>query len=384
MKHKVLFLFARDVKAFRDWMSGALRFAAQTPAWDVRVLDVGSSRFSEDAARALDGWNPDAILYMNGKACKRIVDTFRLKGCLLAGIDDREPGVLKPSVHVIADNAAISRFAADFLIERGYRNLAYFGTDKAYEQTYSREREAAFRKTADRAGRTYSSLLPPVGGGWSDLLHEVSNWVAGLSKPCGIMAYCDESARFLLDACRFARVKVPEQVAIIGVDDDSNFCETSNPPITSVLPEFEKAGFLAASLLNSAFRRKAKSHPTRKYGVQRLIERSSTIDVRGGGRLVNAINEMIREKNGAHLSIAEMARSLNASPRLIQLRYKEITGRTIRETVKLSRLEKVCDLLTQTDLPISEICASCGFATITNAQILFKRQYGVSMSAWRT
>lgn len=159
------------------------------------------------------------------------------------------PHIKFPLVHV--DDSAIAKLAANHLLEHGFRSFAYCGVRG---MLWSKQRRDVFLETIRRLGyRSYSYLLPQVGGkAWFSVAEHkrLTQWVAGLPKPIGIMAAYDWAGQKVLEACRSIGAMVPEEVAVIGVDNDRPICEICDPMLSSIIARHDRVGFLAAELLD--------------------------------------------------------------------------------------------------------------------------------------
>lgn len=360
---------SRSVKAIRDKISGVLRHAAERPNWATRILELPAD--GSLPSERLDGAIFLADLPPHPERLARsyvaVDPTPRRKGAI--AINDAEIGAA----------------AAEFLLKRGYRSLAFVGSSRPGLVRYSRARCAAFFAAARKSGVSAVSLETDTSAsGFVKGLEELAAFASGLEKPCGLFACADEVAKDVLDACRIAHISVPDQVALVGVDNEIEICENTHPSLTSIRPDFERSGYMAAKLLARALR-DGQRHPTGTYiyGVKNLVERSSTQDLRGGGRLVALATETIRKEALKGLSVAALAKRLNTSPRLLEMRFSEILGRTTKDLILEVRLEKVLQLLTDTDQRIEEISYECGWKTPIALKVLFKRRYGMSMREYR-
>ena len=371
-------VFLNDsLKAVRDKISGVLRFSARHPEWETRIFNA-SIRQGE-FQKILSGWRPDGILL--GWPTAFIMRWARKAKCRLIAIDADMPGIATIQV----DNAAIAHATARFLLQRGYIHFASVGTDMRSIVRHSRARTAAFDEILRKQGHHAESfeIRARNWSNWTNELHRLAKFVAALPKPCGLMACSDETAKVVVDACRLAHVSIPEQIALVGVDNEREICETLQPTLTSVLPDFEGAGYAAAELLDHLLRRNVQYSLCRTYGVKALIERASTQDVRGGGRLVSAASELIRQKAFSPLPVREIASELRVSTRLLELRFREVLGHGVKEAILRTRLEEVKRLLRETNRPIDEICYSCGWRTATALKALFKKRFGLPMRDFR-
>jgi LacI family transcriptional regulator len=219
----------------------------------------------------------------------------------------------------------------------------------------------------------------------TDNISQLADWLANLPLPCGVMAYNDSRAQTVIDACHMAHLRIPDQIQVIGVDNEEEICENTFPTLTSILPDFEGSGYLAAQLLDRMLK---KGMPRKdivyKYGVKSVVERASTQDLCGGGRLVTQACEFIRLHAGEKINVETVSNALNVSRRTLELRFREIRGEGIAEVLRRKRLERVCQLLKETHRSISDISYNSGFASPTHLKALFKKVYGMTMGEWRS
>ena len=376
----VCLIFGHDNKADRDRLSGALRYAAGRTCWETRILNSSSRRFGADCKGVFSGWQADGIVSSDRNAVETAITASKPSARIRVSLIDGMDPLGRYENYVNLDQAALTECALGLLMRRGYGTLAFFGTDAKDERAWSRHAECALSELASRKSDFAGSFRFSDRRPWMRELERAAKWVAELPKPCGIVAYSDNLARLLLDACHFAHINVPGQVAIIGIDDSSDICETTVPTLTSILPDFEASGYLAAELLERSFSSKRAKSVIKSYSVKRVTERASTMDMRGGGRIVSAAQTKIRAQAlDPKFCVSALAHQLNVSTRLLELHYKRIVGRRLTATIRDMRLDAIRDRLLKTSSPIGEICASCGFRTTNAAQIAFRKRYGQSM-----
>jgi LacI family transcriptional regulator len=200
------------------------------------------------------------------------------------------------------------------------------------------------------------------------------------------MAYNDGCAQVVMDACHMAHLKVPDQIQIVGVDNEKEICENTIPTLTSVLPDFEGGGYLAAKMLGEMLdgRRKPRSKVLNYYGVKKVVVRASTQDLKGGGRLVTLAREFIRLHAGEKISVKDIAAELKVSRRTLENRFREILNCGVADVLRDERLEHVASLLRETDRTATDISYDSGFSSPTYLAGLFKRTYGMTMGEWRS
>jgi len=355
----------RVLKAVRDKVRGCLRYSASKPDWEVKIFDRE------------DGLKRDGLILL-----PRLKDAERLARSYVR-IDGDEP-----ECSISIDNASIGSRGADFFIRRGYRTLAFVGSNLKSTGLirHSRARQESFVKTARKANATVAvhEIDSESSSNWILELEKLTDFIKGLPKPCGLMACADEVAKSVLDACRLAHVSVPDKVALLGVDNEVDLCENLQPTLSSILPDFERSGYIAARLLDQAMR-DGKKHPSGKYvyGIAKLVERESTTDLRGGGRLVSRARELIRTKALAGITVAEIAARLNVSPRLLEMRFREITGHSAQDEIISLRMDEARRLLVETKMTVADIATACGWKNAGALQAVFKRRFKQSPLGFR-
>lgn len=342
--------YSRKWKSFRERLSGALRYFSTRQ--DVRVIRVNADLFpSEESARQLASSckGSDGLL---------IVDSFtdlppRIP---VVHFEHRLPRVRKaPTVRFSCDNAAIGNAAAELMMRRGHTFFGYIGCDFAAEGEISRTRGAAFARRLERENFT---CIPFIAN--PDRPDELTRHLQTLPKPCGILVYSDYLAQEVLDACHEAKLTVPDQINIIGVDNEAEICEGVRPMLSSIQPDFEQAGYDAAATLlrmvNTGMRK-----PDVTYGIRRLVERQSTMDVNGSRRLVTSACAYLASHFTERLTVGTVAQEMRTCRRRLELRFREILGHSVHDELERLRLDEARRLLAKTSLPIAEIAQACGY-----------------------
>ena len=209
----------------------------------------------------------------------------------------------------------------------------------------------------------------------------LTDFLASLPKPAGVMTTYDGRAAHVLNVCSAAGLAVPHQVAVIGVDNDEFFCNFSSPPLSSVLPDFEGGGRMAAEMLENlmAGHRPREAH----IPVRKVVVRESTAPLPPATALVESALAFIRAHATEGATAADVVRHLGVSPRLAELRFRELRGETIRAAIEKERLDLVKRLLRTTARPIGSIAREAGFKSPIRLSLLFHQRTGQSPRAWR-
>lgn len=376
-------------KAVRDIYSGLLRFlAANDVPWEVRAISPNAATDAE-LLRFRD-WSPVGLIAvpefmqmltrrLAGQRLRRHATVYLNR----ENISNRPANALD----VCIDNNSLAGAAASLLMKRGLVNFAYVDElERSDETVRSKARGDAFARVLSRNNFECARFSNNAGegGNWADELNRLADWLTELSKPCGIMAYADICAKRIYDACHIARLRIPDQIRIVSVDNDASLCENLFPSLTSIEPDFELCGYLAGQLLFGQLGKSPSAKPICvTYGVKSVVERASTQDVKGSGRIVAAACEIIRLHVNEGIDVAEVAKRLKVSRRLLELRFRDVLGIGVAEELRRVRLESVCRQLRNTGLSIGEISAKSGFASSSHLNALFRSTYGMTMRDWR-
>ena len=293
----------------------------------------------------------------------------------LVAIDWRHPEIgarRQRFVLINADNAAIGRQAADTLFD--VSNFASFAClPLPHNSSWSFERQKAFVR---RLGVRHIDvrILDP--------LTPLGPQLRALPKPTAVFAVNDDIGALALQACAQENLTAPDDLSILGVDNEEFTCRHTIPPLASIQPDFEQAGFLAAKALHGLLERHS-THNRLTYSIRGLASRESMGPARSAGRLVARAMELIKDPKTHVTDIESLARQLGVSRRLLDLRFREIRSQTMLEAITDIRMERACSLLRSTNLSISEICAASGLGSGTYPMRAFRRRFGMTMGDYR-
>lgn len=280
------------------------------------------------------------------------------------------------------DNEKISHLAAEHLIQRGFKHLAFCGDDHFNWSIRRRDhfadhvRKAGCKCSCFELTRDARDLRVPM--------EQIGHWLQQLPKPVGVMASHDALAQKILAACRFSGLVVPDEVAVIGVDNDPLFCELSTPPLSSVMPNTRASGYKAAALLDKMMNGEKVSVGPHVIPPLSVISRQSTDLLAVDDPHIKEAVKFIRENACSGIKVSDVARKASLSRRVLELRFKKLLGQTPREEILQVRLEQVKKLLRETNLPLYQIAEKTGFEHIEYLSVVFKRETKVTPSYYRT
>jgi len=199
------------------------------------------------------------------------------------------------------------------------------------------------------------------------------------------MAVHDLRAIHVIEAAAMANIRIPRDLALIGVDNDELLCDTAEPTLTSIAPDHIRLGELAAETLNDLMNDTNRRHAlTIRSSVKTIVERQSAKPVTPATRLVQQATVFIRRNALKGIGAMDVVNHLGVSRRLADTRFRQFTGQSILSAILKIRLDEVKRRLRDTDTPIAKITTACGFHGENYAKKLFKSRFGISMTAWRT
>jgi LacI family transcriptional regulator len=314
----------------------------------------------------------------------------------IAAVDGPVVGVVadyhvsQPEVPVLAsvesDDEQVGAVAARHFLDKGYRHFAFLGTPARW----SDRRRTGFERTLTAAGNALVTLIHggPLANakrGWP-LPHygpEVYEWLRQLPRPVAILACNDLRARELAELCRAHGVHVPEDVAILGVDNDDLECAVAYPPLSSVAVPWRQIGFVAAEVLASALKRRKPRAKVIRVPPEHVVERQSTDTIAISDPDVSAAIRFIRDNAHRVIGVDDVLAAVPAARRSLEKRFKATLGRSPLDEIRRAHVERAKRLLSQTDLPMAGIADGSGFASAAWFSKTFHDVAGETPSQYR-
>lgn len=296
------------------------------------------------------------------------------------------PALARPGIAaVMTDDARIAELATEHLLERGLRHFAYCGIPASPYTAWAAARERAFRARVAAAGFDCAAFhgRHRYTTRWDSLLDRLAAWLRTLPRPVGLMACDDRRARHVLLACRRAGLGVPEDVAVVGVDNDETMCQMVDPTLTSVEQGAVQIGYRAAAALDRMMRTRRRSAPCLLVPPVGIVTRRSTDVRRVEDAAVAEALRLIRGRPGEPLRAAAVARRVGLSRGMLDIRFRRAIGRSVAAEISRARVEVVCGLLAETDLPLKVIAPRAGFRSVEYLVTAFRRDTGQTPGEYR-
>ena len=287
------------------------------------------------------------------------------------------------------DSEAIARMGAKYLMDAGLRRFAFCGFAN---HNWSAARERVFTGMVTEKGYECSALR--IGSAnwmkrhnwmesWEHERPILTDWLRSLSKPVGLMAANDACGREVLQVCIAERIQVPDEVAVVGVDNDEMMCELSTPPLSSVALDVDKAGYEAAQLLDALMRGQTVTERTVRVEPTHVVHRRSSDVLVQEDEAVGRALRFIREHARHPVSVSEVAEALGISRRTLERRFLAALGRTILDEIARSHLTRAKQLLVETDLPCYQVAIDAGFGSLKSFNRTFSQKEGITPLRFR-
>ena len=401
--HTILFFRSSYCEINQRSFAG-LHAIAHDEGWNVQTIEYGRAIGSVWPVPTVDELSIDV---------RKVLDFWRPAGCIVEscmGPWDLHPEEFKsvPTVFfnwypsqlpkwcacVFSDGRKIAACAARELMSIGveyYAFVPYIDSSTSArngggELYWSRERREEFEQTLRMNGKRLFSVAGENGScnhlGFNDG-ESLKEWVATLPKPCGVFAANDLLARNVITACQSANVIVPDDIAVIGVDDLMDQCENHSPTLSSVRPDHEGSGRIAAALLKELLDASCGEGVCRTYGVDCIVRRESTRRHPGMDVRVRKALEYIRKHACEGISSVDVYPVMGCSCSLANLRFRQARGHSILDEIHSVRLERAKELLSKSRVDMKALPDFCGYASLSDLRRVFHRRVGCTLSAYR-
>ena len=279
------------------------------------------------------------------------------------------------------DDEAIAQLAAQHFLERNFKNFAYCGDDRFH---WAIQRGISFTRVVADDGfdcHAYRVQVRKRRTAEQEEKH-LAEWIANLPKPIGIMASHDFRGWQLLEACRRAGAMVPDEVAVIGVDNDELLCDLADPPLTSVSPDAFRTGYLAAEAMDlwidgEVFKEDVAVRPS---GV---VTRKSTDVFAVAEPNISQAVRLIREQACLGIRVSDVLKAVPISRTVLDREFNKLLGHTAHEEIGRVQFQRVIELLTETMLPLVTIAERAGFRHAEYLTYAFKQRFGLPPSKYR-
>lgn len=338
--------------------------------WYVHEIDRGVARYAKEHdwilddischAGALPSWRIDGVITLFADARqKKLIDFVKRVHVPVVALSDQVPEIDVP--RVLPDNAAIGRTAAVEYLSRGFEHFAFLVLD--HTAPVVRERMEGFRHAVGAAGKTFAAIDYTDCWETRDAHDRLLKWLAAeirkLPKPLAMLAQYDAEANYIVRACLDAGIRIPMDVAVMGVDNDPIYSELGPVPLSSVVSNREHLGYEGASMLDQLMKGMRVRSPVRIPPSGIVLRQSSDVFAARDPAIAKALN-YIAQHLAEPFTIEELARDAGVSRRSLYSKMSGYLGRSLHREIVRQRLAKARQMLQTTDEKLATIAEACG------------------------
>ncbi|MGF1632540.1 MAG: substrate-binding domain-containing protein [Phycisphaerae bacterium] len=365
---RIALIVDKDAAPWRAILGGVLEFSRSQPAWILHSV----RRLDEARLEILRRWRPAGVIARVESA--EVESALMGLGVPVVCFSSSLTQMRLPLVRV--DDHAIGRMIGDHFLTYGLRHFTYFGP----ENPAGLEQRAGFLQAIEEAGISEGLQPAPswtsldMSQAWTSSDQVLGQWLHKLPRPFGLMLHNDEWGLWLTQVCRQAGLRVPEDVAIVGVNDDELNCTLATPPLSSVRIATRRMGHAAASLLERLLSgRTAPSEPIRVAPLAVTVRQSSSVLAVEDADVAAAVH-FIGQASAQPLSVDDVLRHVPVARRVLERKFKAMLGRTPLQEIRRAHLNRAKELLARTDLKLDRVAARSGFGSMYHLCRIFKRE----------
>jgi LacI family transcriptional regulator len=378
---KIALLFNANHGHVRDILGGVASYLHHSQvSWELYVEHDYRSRLD-----GMAGWDGDGIIADFDDPAVAAA----LRGCrarvVAVGGSYRNPSDYPAGIpYVATDNAALVTLAYEHLVEAGLRQFALYSLPPSPQRRWAREREHAFQALAKRDG--FKAVIEHGHDGslgqWEQELAQLGDWLRGLPKPVGVIAVNDARARLLLQACASAGLRVPEQVALVGIDNDALAGLLARLPLSSVIQGAQEMGRTAAQVMHRMLQ-------GAQLGGTQIVVAPEGVNAGASCRPHSSLHPhvvralyYIRQFACRGIKSEQVADYVGISRSWLEIHFRRDVGRTVHDEILRVKLDAATKLLAQPSCNIADIAGRCGFSSVQYLYTVFARELGCTPRAY--
>lgn len=268
--------------------------------------------------------------------------------------------------------------AAQFFSKKMFWNFAYFGVKGV---VWSDERCEGYRQEVKRIGGNFFSFESAQQK--DEIRTEVNQWLQKLPKPVALFCCDDTHALFISETCQMTNISIPEEIALLGVDNDELMCNISDPPISSIELEVEKGGYSIGRLIHQQIKKEHKDTFNIVISPIRIKLRQSTEKYNIKNPYIQEVVKYIETHYSSDLTVKSLLANIPLSRRNFEVKFKNELNTSIYQYILNCRCNHLADLLLTTDRPLADLAIEVGFKDYNNISRVFKKLKGCSPLEYR-
>lgn len=372
-RRRVALLIETSNAYARGLLRGIYSYVREHGSWSTYFPELSRGDLPP---RSLKGWRGDGIIARieNSQIAQIIADLN------LPVVDVSASQALRGIPWVETHDESIAQLAVDHLLERGFRHFAFCGDDRF---AWSRYRCEGMKRLLSGKGYFFDAFGETGDVHRHHEERDLTRWLQKLPKPVGVLACYDIRGRQLIEICQRNGIAVPEQVAVLGVDNDELVCNLAETPLSSIIPNAKGTGYLAASLLSKMLDGQPVEPVAHLLKPLGIITRQSTDSFAIDDPDLIKAAQYIRENACSGINVEDLLKIVPLTRRVLEARFKKYFGHSPHDAIQKARLRRAEELLEETDLPLATIADRAGFVHSEYFSVVFKRMKEITPSAYR-
>ncbi len=364
----------------KNLLEGIVQYSRETEPWVLcrMPLSYRDVHGIEGVLKWAKDWKADVIIgqFYNSDN----VELFKKEGIIAIAQDFKSR--FKTIPNITGNHIRAGEIGAEYFIQKGFKNYAFLGIKNA---VWSIERCKGFKNTLIEKGM-FDNFYEYQKNNEEELWfyeENLAKWIEDLPKPIAIMACDDNQAHYITEICRLRDIKIPSEISLLGVDNDTMLCLLSDPPISSLSQNTVRGGYEAAKLIEKLI--KDPEYPWANIIVEpsHITTRASSDIFASSNSHISVILRYIHENINKKLTIASLVKLVPLSRRALETLFREITGDSVYSYILKLRIEKLAAALIETSKPIIEIALELGYSDYKNLSRQFKKIKGCTPSEYR-
>lgn len=381
---KVALLMRMSVGYDRGIMRGIVNYSRLHNPWSFLVPE---SILAKELVRLKEWGCMGLVAQIENKRTLRFIQNLNVPVIIVPGVwPSRQYSLELPErkiARIVMDRGKISHLVVEHFHRRGFRHLAFCGFK---DTDWSLDHQEKFCKQVRGTGREAMVYRPPRlqrDSVWPKEQPHLAQWLSSLPKPVGIMACCDDRGRQIIETCSISGIKVPEEISVVGVDNDDLVCNMANPPMSSVAANTQQAGFAAAELLKQMMKGQKVKKREIVVEPEGVVTRVSSDILAISDPMIAEAVRFIRKHAREGIQVQDVAGAVCVSRRQLQLSFQSQLGRSIHDQIRLVQLDRAMHLILNSNLTTVEIAAASGFATREYLTQVFRKKMGMTIQQYR-
>lgn len=373
--NNVLIIVDTSRNTGRELLVGVEKYISAFTDWQVHTLSP--DYLTDDFDNKINQWdlnNYDGFFICNAKNISRFINLDKPK--VIHYTPDEN---LNCPSRIITNSSKIGTIAAEYYIRLGFKNFAFCGFKNI---KWSNQRFVSYRERLNKFGIYNIEKYSDTPSLNSDNQARLDEWIMGLEKPIAVFGCNDDRAIYVLQACKRCGINVPEQVAVLGVDNDPLICNLSAPPLSSIKLDFEKAGYQAAKQLDMLMKKSVDAKIITVDPNNVITRRSSDILAVNDEDLAAAII-FIRENYKKSIGVGDVVNATGISRRELEYRFRQHLKMSIKQQIDLQRAEYIKTMLANSSEPIYKIAEKLKFTDPQHFSRYFKNLAGIEPTKYR-